>query len=215
MEKTMTISCEEFDQLLLEGDAASLLVAEQHAQDCAACLERLDDWSEISAVAQTMRAEWSSDTLWPRIRRELQLAPPPQRVYANWFRVAAAILITVALGASAWYVAHLRSQREFDRDILRLAVLDEVQRAEESHEKAIAQLEKLAEAKLDEADAPAITTYKEKLMLLDTAIAECQSAIDRNRQNAYLRKQLLAMYSEKQQTLREVLREENTNVTNR
>ncbi len=46
-------------------------------------------------------------------------------------------------------------------------------------------------------------------MLLDEAIAECQSNIDQNRQNAHLRKQLLSMYSDKQQTLQDVLREDS------
>jgi hypothetical protein len=46
-------------------------------------------------------------------------------------------------------------------------------------------------------------------MLLDDAIAECRANIDQNRQNAHLRKQLLAMYTDKQQTLQDVLREDN------
>ena len=46
--------------------------------------------------------------------------------------------------------------------------------------------------------------------MLDDAIAECQTAIDKNRQNAYLRTQLLTMYSEKQRTLQDVLREGTT-----
>ncbi|HVX30931.1 MAG TPA: hypothetical protein VHA53_10665, partial [Nitrolancea sp.] len=54
---------------------------------------------------------------------------------------------------------------------------------------------------------PLMVSYKEKLMLLDDAIAECQQNIDNNRQNAQVRKQLLAMYSEKQRTLQDVLRE--------
>ena len=54
-----------------------------------------------------------------------------------------------------------------------------------------------------------MVSYKEKLMLLDDAIAECQQNIEQNRKNAHLRKQLLAIYLEKQQTLREVLREGN------
>ena len=58
-----------------------------------------------------------------------------------------------------------------------------------------------------------MVSYKEKLMLLDDAIAECEANIDNNRQNAHLRKQLLAMYSEKQQTLEDVLREDS-NVSN-
>ena len=64
-------------------------------------------------------------------------------------------------------------------------------------------------AKLDQPTTPLLVSYKEKLMMLDDAIAECQSAINRNRQNAYLRTQLLTMYSEKQRTLQDVIREEN------
>ena len=59
-----------------------------------------------------------------------------------------------------------------------------------------------------------MVSYKEKLMMLDDAIAECQTAIDKNRQNAYLRTQLLTMYSEKQRTLQDVLREEKNHVSN-
>ncbi|HEX6641671.1 MAG TPA: hypothetical protein VF215_11195, partial [Thermoanaerobaculia bacterium] len=69
--------------------------------------------------------------------------------------------------------------------------------------------EQLAEARLDEAQTPLMVSYKEKLMLLDDAIAECQANIEQNRQNAHLRKQLLAMYTDKQQTLMDVLREDN------
>src|SRR6185503_5348781 len=96
----------------------------------------------------------------------------------------------------------------FDQDILRMSALDEVEKAERVHVDAIAKLQKLADAKLDESESPLIASYKEKLMLLDDAIAECQTNIERNRQNAHLREQLLSMYSEKQQTLQDVLREE-------
>ena len=54
-----------------------------------------------------------------------------------------------------------------------------------------------------------MVSYREKLMLLDDAIKECQTNIERNRQNAHLRRQLLAIYSEKQRTLQDVLREDN------
>jgi len=67
----------------------------------------------------------------------------------------------------------------------------------------------LAEPKLDQSESPLMVSYKEKLMLLDDAIAEVQANIDSNRQNAHLRRQLLAMYSEKQQTLQDVLREDS------
>jgi len=53
-----------------------------------------------------------------------------------------------------------------------------------------------------------MVSYKEKLMLLDDAIAECQAGVRVNRQNAQLRRQLLSIYTEKQRTLQDVLREE-------
>ena len=54
-----------------------------------------------------------------------------------------------------------------------------------------------------------MVSYKEKLVLLDDAIAECQTNIEHNRKNAHLRGQLLAIYGEKQRTLQDVLREDS------
>jgi len=50
--------------------------------------------------------------------------------------------------------------------------------------------------------------YREKLLLLDSAIAECRARIDRNRFNALLRRELLSLYQEKQHTLQQVMKEE-------
>jgi hypothetical protein len=51
-------------------------------------------------------------------------------------------------------------------------------------------------------------SYREKLTLLDTAIAECRAQVERNRHNAHLRRELLDIYAEKQRTLQQVLQEE-------
>jgi len=104
----------------------------------------------------------------------------------------------------AWRV---QRRSEFDDHILRAAAVEDVERAQQAHLAAIDKLERVAGPKLDDA-SPLLVSYKEKLMLLDDAIAECQSHIDHNRQNAQLRRQLLAIYGEKQQTLQNVLREE-------
>ena len=82
--------------------------------------------------------------------------------------------------------------------------------AEQAHIAAINHLEAVTSSRLEQPSTPLLVSYKEKLMMLDDAIAECQNAIDHNRQNAYLRAQLLTMYSEKQRTLQDVLREETT-----
>jgi len=198
--------CERIDELLLEADAISLAAAEQHAAACDACRAQLESWNEISGVARSMRAEWQNDMLWPRIQRALR--NERTRSHAPWWQIAAAVLLFAALGGVAWF-AHVRTQqKEFDKVILREAAVDQVERAEKAHVEAINQLEKVAEPKLQRDDSPLMVSYKEKLMLLDDSIAECQKNIDTNRQNARLRKQLLAMYSEKQHTLQDIVREE-------
>ncbi|HEY4640549.1 MAG TPA: hypothetical protein VII75_04340 [Thermoanaerobaculia bacterium] len=198
----MTINCERLDDLLYEGDAASLALAETHAAQCRSCREKLDDWNDISVTAKSMHVTWQNDMLWPRIQRSLKPS-------FQWMRIAAAIIVTVGISASVFYAMHVRSaqQKAYDQAILRTNAIEDVERAEKVHIDAINKLEKIAAPKLEEPQTPILVSYKEKLMLLDDAIAECQSNIDQNRNNAQVRKQLLAMYSEKQKTLHDVLRE--------
>lgn len=204
----MTIDCTQLDDLLFDGGELAMTTAANHAAHCAECAARLASWDDISSTAKSMRHEWDSDLLWPRIERSLaaQTRPASRR----WFRQAiAASLLTVAIGGTGWFALRLqRNDAAYDATILRLSALDEVERAEQAHLAAIENLERVAETTLENAPSPLIVSYKEKLMLLDDAIAECEANIERNRQNAHLRTQLLAMYSEKQETLRAVVRED-------
>ena len=209
----MNISCEAFDDLLFDASPLSMRTAEEHAAQCAPCAEKLESWKEISDVAKSLHTTWESDMLWPRIERALA-AERRRSPLRGLTRIAAAALLTAGLSGTVWFAVReqVRDAR-FDEKIMRISALDEVEKAERDHVRAIAKLEKLAGAKIEESQSPLMVSYKEKLMLLDDAIAECQTNIDRNRQNAHLREQLLAMYSDKQQTLRDVLRED-TNVSN-
>ena len=195
------------DELLAEDNAASMQAAALHASECAECAEVLGEWNEISSTARSLHTTWNSDLLWPRIERAIR---NERRAGASrWLRIAAAVVLMIGIGVAAGFALRARQeQRAFDAAILREKAVQDVETAEQAHVAAIAQLEKLAEPKLEEAASPLMVSYKEKLALLDDAIAECQTNIQRNRQNAHIRKQLLAIYSEKQQTLRDVLREE-------
>jgi hypothetical protein len=210
-----TITCNQLDDLLFDASPLAMETAARHAESCAACAERLAAWNEIEETARSMRETWRSDLLWPRIERALKDQRHQRSPRAKWlWQIAAGLLLTVALGGTVFYAIRVQSHdAAFDGDILRITALDEVERAEQSHLQAIERLQRVAEQKLDDAQTPLMVSYKEKLMLLDEAIAECQANIDQNRQNAHLRKQLLAMYTDKQQTLTDVLREDN-DVTN-
>src|ERR1700682_892313 len=199
----MTFRCNDLDSLLCEGDAASLALAAEHARTCDACMQTLTSWNEISSTAKSLQTTWQSELLWPRIERSLK-----QQGRRRWYaalQIAAALLVVAGIAVVAWRV---QRRTEFDEHILRAGVVADVERAQQIHRAAIEELEKVAEPKLESSASPLMISYKEKLLLLDDAIAECQTNIDRNRQNAHLRKQLLAIYSEKQRTLQDVLREE-------
>jgi len=129
-------------------------------------------------------------------------------------QIAAAVAIMIALGVmSAFALREHNEQRDFEKRIYADNVMNDVEKAEQAHVAAIERLEKLADPKLEQPGSPLMVSYKEKLVLLDDAIAECQTNIERNRRNAHLRRQLLAIYDAKQQTLHDVLREE-THVSN-
>jgi hypothetical protein len=162
---------------------------------------------EISAIARGMHATWSSDSLLPRIQRAIAREERRQPSWHVW-QMAAAAVILIALASLGWYAQRRVREQEFNQAILQRTALDDVERAERGHVAAIDQLEKVAGPKLEQSQSPLMVSYKEKLMLLDDAIAECQAGIRMNRQNAHLRRQLLSIYSEKQRTLQDVLREE-------
>jgi len=203
----MKTECSDLDNLLLEGDPFSMETATRHAGSCPECAEKLASWDDISVAAKSLRTEWNSDLLWPRIETAIHLEEKDAG-HPRFWQIAATVLLTISVGATTWYAVRDGSrQAAFDKEIIRVSALESVERAEQAHLYAIAELEKVAEPKLEDAQGPLMISYREKLMVLDDAIAECQTNIDNNRQNAHLRKQLLTMYSEKQRTLRDVVRE--------
>ena len=196
------------DELLSNGDDASMQAAALHAAECAECAETLADWNDLSAAARELHTTWNSDMLWPRIERSLRRERRTPRL--TWMQIAAAVVVVAGLAAVLGFAfrAH-NEEKAFNKAILQAQALEDVDRAEREHVAAIAKLETVADPKLEEAGSPLMISYKEKLVLLDDAIAECQTAIQRNRQNAHIRRQLLAIYNEKQRTLQDVLREDS------
>lgn len=204
----MTIPCEQLDELLLDGEPLAMETAARHAASCSSCAETLASWNDLSATAASLHESWPSDLLLPRIQRAVA-NDGRHRLASRLWQVAAMLLLAALVGAGAWFGLRTRETRQFDARIMRVDVLDDVERAEQQHVAAIGRLESLAQDKIGDPATPLLISYKEKLLVLDDAIAQCQTAIDQNRQNAHLRRQLLAIYSEKQRTLQDVLREEN------
>jgi hypothetical protein len=170
---------------------------------------------EISRAAREMRREWDSPQLWPRIQAALaaeaaraERRRAPSRVSA-WLTLAAAAAVLV-FGVAV--VLRLRAPQagapETERRLLTDKALHEVERTEGDYVRSIDALSRVAETKVEEAGSPLMMSYREKLLLLDSAIAECRTRIDRNRFNARLRRELLSLYQEKQRTLQQVMKED-------
>lgn len=171
---------------------------------------------EISRAAREMRREWDSPQLWPRIQATLaaetaraERRRAPSRVSA-WLTLAAAAAVLV-FGVAV--VLRMRAPQagapeEAERRLLTDKALHEVERTEGDYVRSIDALSRVAETKVEEAGSPLMMSYREKLLLLDSAIAECRARIDRNRFNARLRRELLSLYQEKQHTLQQVMKED-------
>ena len=213
--------CSDLDRALREESPKLLAALERHSATCVACGEELKIWREISAAAQVMQKEWSTPGLWPRIESALEAEAARPRGWREWvagLRLVPAIrwqvgMAVVALllisGSTTWMLLHRDVVTAPDNQhLLTDKAVHQVEQAEQVYEQSIEKLAKLAEPKLAKASNPLLVNYREKLELLDAAIGECRANLERNTANAYMRRELLSFYQEKQKTLEEVLRED-------
>ena len=215
----MTISCNDRERIFLEGTPQEWAALENHCGYCAACAEELRAWKNLSVAAVDLHREWDSPSLWPRIEQVLaqQSAAAKhsrwQRFFGSWnlaslqWQTVAAALLLVALTASSiWFLANQRGRTIPDNQaLLNDRAVNDVEHAEAAYERAIDKLDVQARAHLENSSDPLIANYREKLLVLDSAIADLKSQAGINPANGHLRRQLLAMYREKQDTLEQVL----------
>jgi hypothetical protein len=181
--------------------------ARAHAETCERCREQLHLWSEISRVAPQLHEEWDSPSLWPRIRAELLQATPrprPAPVW-RWALAAAAVLAVSALVFHPW------AARPKDTRFLTEEALRDVQTAEAAYTRSIEKMSALAGVSLQQSTSPLAAAYREKLLLLDSAIADLKTNLESNRYNVYLQNHLASLYREKQKTLEDWLQDAKTN----
>jgi len=84
-----------------------------------------NETDEISAIARTMHATWSSDSLLPRIQRAIDAERRHQR-HQLW-QLAAAVTILVALAAIGLYAQRRVREDAFNQAILQRNALEQVE----------------------------------------------------------------------------------------
>jgi hypothetical protein len=178
-----------------------------HAETCPQCAAELHLWNEISRVAPELRQEWDSPFLWQRVQANLEAEPRRGTPVWRWALAAGALFAVVAMAA----MMMIRSGRTGDRELLTEHALTEVREAESAYAKSIEKLSALAAQELERSPSPVAAAYREKLTMLDSAIADAKTTVEQNRYNTYLRAELASLYQEKQKTLQEWLRNANRN----
>jgi hypothetical protein len=219
---TMNIKCEDRDRILEDGTPAEWAALEGHGASCAVCGEELRSWKALSAAAKELRDYSDTPSLWPRIERALAAEASAKQQRANrwgwlslgfglslgWQTAAAAALVLILTVSAGWIYLHRTPLvGSGDQSLLKSPALAEVERAQAAYEEAIDKLAAEAKPELENPATPLQASYREKLLVLDSAINDLRAQAGMNPSNAHLRQQLLAMYQEKQQTLQDILEE--------
>lgn len=216
----MNIACNDRDRIFEDGTEADWAALEAHAVSCASCAEELRAWKSLSLAAQELQDYTPSPNLWPRIERALEeeAARNPKRAeLKSWSSflpsfplgwqtaLAGAFVLVLTISAGLVYFHHPSESGADDNSLLKSKALRDVESAETAYAKAIDKLAGEAKPQLEDPATPLLANYHEKLLVLDSAIADLRAQAGLNPSNAQLRYQLLAMYQEKQRTLEEVL----------
>lgn len=175
-------------------------------------------WTRISASLETPLAQAAQEAA----RESARLAAREKRWVFLGFdwrmplvwqtAVAAALVLAMTLGGAYVYeqswqtgTAPGTAGNVTKNPLLNDRALSEVERTENAYMQAIDKLAGEAKPQLDAGESPLMDGYREKLLVLDSAIDELRLGAGQNPSNAHLRYQLLAMYREKQGTLQEIL----------
>jgi hypothetical protein len=201
----MTFDCKDLERALAVPEL--LPDAREHAKICDACRRELWLWGELSAVAPSLREEWETPDLWPKVREALAAQQKAAKKRVVDWRIIAGIAALLLIGVSAFLFMRSRQApaAQPDADFLTEQTLKEVEQTEAAYRASIDKLSHLALAKLTASDNPVTVASREKLLVLDSEISEVRATVDNNKFNARLQTELATLYREKQDTLKEIL----------
>jgi len=215
----MNVTCRDRERILLEGTSAEWTALELHAVSCPDCGEELRAWKSLTLVAAELREYREDPALWTKIERSLREqqqvqsrgrgVPEKLRFWRGsslgWQMAFDGALIMLMSLSGVYLLRHPNRPGGEQGKFLKNAALAEVERTEQEYRKAIDQLAATLQPQWEVPPSPLMASYREKLMVLDSAIDELRREAGRNPSNAHLRSELLTLYQEKQETLREVL----------
>jgi hypothetical protein len=211
----MKFECGDLERALANSDLFP--EAREHIKTCAVCRREYRLWNEISTTARELHEEWDTPALWPAIREALHAERKPEVLWwKQWktWAIAAALAIAIIVPLGLWRHSAAATHAVASSstpDFLTEQALREVETSEAAYRQSIQKLSQLAAPKLSAASSPAVVNEKERLRLLDSAIAETRAGVASNRFNIRLQTALADLYRQKQETLRDLLSHDEKN----
>jgi hypothetical protein len=217
----MNVTCKDRERIFEDGTEVEWIALESHAASCVSCAEELRSWKSLSIAAAELRDYADSPELWVRIHQALieQAAGIQERrerwswrspfgnLSLSWQAATATAFVVVLMVSAGWLLRPTGKAPIQQGSLLKSKALTEVEHAESAYAQAIDKLVAEARPQLENPATPLMANYREKLLVLDSAIEDLRTQTGQNPSNAHLRYQLLAMYQEKQRTLEEILEE--------
>jgi hypothetical protein len=218
----MKFECADLERALAHSEL--MPEAREHLKTCAVCRREHWLWMELSSAAKELHEEWETPGLWLKIYHELEAErKPAARWWSEWRTCAiAAALLAAVLVPWLWNrqatkpsiaveTPTVKEKSTADRDFLNEQALIDVERSEAAYRKSIVKLSRLAEPALENTTSARAVNTREKLLMLDSAIADTLSNVASNRFNLRLQTTLGDLYREKQHTLQELLTRDQNN----
>lgn len=200
--------CSRFEESLREHDVAAIEEYSEHLGGCGDCAALARDWTAITIEAKSWPAPEESprfrQTVLSAVERDLDRIERSSR-HRRWLTAAAAALLMTLGMAAVWSRISESPANPLDEWIVRNKALAAVERSETEYKDSIERLATIVAKTAPNADSPKLASLQEKILLLDQAISECEALVDENPYHADLRHQLLAVYRQKDEALREVL----------
>jgi hypothetical protein len=220
----MKVECGNLERSLgMADDPAVAIAIADHGAICPGCREKINIWNEISSAAPSLRKMWDAPELWPKIHLALAAESQSRRegsrklwigawILRGWRPLAAALaLMTITSSIVLILVRNAAVEPpvtlEGERRLLTEKALAEIELAEARYILSIEKLSLLVVPRLENAATPLMMSYREKLVLIDSAISDLRANIELNRFNAHMRRELISIYQEKQRTLQALLTE--------
>jgi hypothetical protein len=228
----MNVSCKDRERILKEQEPAELAALNKHAEECADCRVELELWAAMSVASPLMRKSWESPELWPRIQQVLaeqaqemqhkQTTSAFAHIWEAWIAnwkpalAGAALVALTVFGLLKISVKEplqppmaVEEPGDATRKLMTEQAVKEIEAREAEYLKSIEKLSEIAGPQVEQPKTALMASYREKLIVLDEAISELRANIERNRFNAYLRRELVSLYQEKQKTLQEIAQGES------